>query len=717
MSQPQSVENSDSTLAGLRSERSSQRLEQIASLRARGVGEHIDLPQLVVCGDQSAGKSSVLEGITGLPFPRQDGVCTKFATEIILSHTEGPTSISAEIIPHHSRSDASKRELCKYRQEMAQFSDLPGVIEEVGKTLGIRGFGLVETGPAFVEDVLRIKVSGPTGLHLTVVDLPGLISVANEEQTEEDVQTVHSLIDSYAQNPRTILLAVVQANNDITNQGIIQKSKKYDKSGQRTVGIITKPDLINTGTERRIAALAKNQDTTKLKLGYFLLKNPSPSELASGVTQEQRERTELNYFASSPWKEQGLEVERVGVATLRRFLQRLLDQHIEKELPKVREEIKQLIKRTENEINALGEERPTPGHLRMFLSRIAMRFHNLATAALQGDYHGVDTPFFADPDESPTYLRFRAFVHNANTAFANDMRENGQTMKVVQTSVIDVWDSDGIQDSPEVSNGQGLVTEGEMKAFVLKFYKKTRGRELPGNYNHALLTELFHHQSKKWNAMAHEHLADVFENLSAFVKGAVRYVSADDQISLEMLDRIESSLLESKQTSEEELLKLCEDEAQQPITYNHYYTDNVQKARQASTRKWIKKAMKDASIEYYNGKLHISNTAADGEKLLTALQRQILIDMDDQACSEVLAGFSAYYKVARKTFVDNVCKQVIERHLLRSLPMMFSPETVASYSDEEMKRIAGEGESTITKRRQLRVMHEILMAGFRDLRR
>ncbi|KAK5708504.1 hypothetical protein LTR17_020635 [Elasticomyces elasticus] len=691
MSHPQSADKSGSTLAGLRSERSSQRLEQIASLRAQGVGEHIDLPQLVVCGDQSAGKSSVLEGITGLPFPRQDGVCTRFPTEIILSHIEGPTSVSAEIIPHHNRSDASKTELCKYRREMAQFSELPGVIEEVGKTLGTRGFGLVETGPAFVEDVLRIKVSGPIGLHLTVVDLPGLISVANEEQTEEDVQTVHSLVDSYAQNPRTILLAVVQANNDIANQGIIQKSKKYDKSGQRTVGIITKPDLINTGTERRIAALAKNQDTTKLKLGYFLLKNPSPSELASGCTQEQRERTELNYFASSPWKEQALEAERVGVATLRRFLQRLLDQHIEKELPKVREEIKQLIKRTENEINALGEERPTAGHLRMFLSRIAMRFHNLAIAALHGDYHGVDTPFFADPDESPTYLRLRAFVHNANTVFANEMRENGQTMKVVQTSVMDVWDSGAIKDSPEVSSGQGLVTEGEMKAFVLK--------------------------SKKWNVMANEHLADVFESLSAFAKAAVRYVSADDQVSIEMLDRIESSLLESKQTSEEELLKLCEDEAQQPITYNHYYTDNVQKARQASTRKWIKQAMQDASIEYYNGKLHISNTAADGEKLLTALQRQVLIDMDDQACSEVLVGFSAYYKVARKTFVDNVCKQVIERHLLRSLPMMFSPETVAYYNDEEMKRIAGEVESTITKRRQLRVMQESLMAAFKDLRR
>lgn len=65
----------------------------------------------------------------------------------------------------------------------------------------------------------------------------------------------------------------MQANNDIANQGIIQKSKKFDQSGQGTVGIITKADPINAGTERRIAALAKAQDATKLELGYFLLKN------------------------------------------------------------------------------------------------------------------------------------------------------------------------------------------------------------------------------------------------------------------------------------------------------------------------------------------------------------------------------------------------------------------------------------------------------------
>ena len=102
--------------------------------------------------------------------------------------------------------------------------------------MGIRGYGKNLEGPAFVEDVLRIKVTGNVGLHLSIVDLPGLIAVASEVQTEEDVATVTRMVDSYIEKPRTIILAVVQASNDIANQSIIKKSKQFDKAGQRTVG-------------------------------------------------------------------------------------------------------------------------------------------------------------------------------------------------------------------------------------------------------------------------------------------------------------------------------------------------------------------------------------------------------------------------------------------------------------------------------------------------
>ncbi|KYG40913.1 hypothetical protein M433DRAFT_159716 [Acidomyces richmondensis BFW] len=638
------MEDRPTLLPGLHSMRSSQRLEEIAGLRARGIGEHISLPQLVVCGDQSTGKSSVLEGITGLPFPRKDGVCTRFATEIMLTHTEEEIHALAEIIPSPLRSEEAKMELIAYKREISDFNELPEIIAEAGAMMGVRGFGESNVGPSFTQDVLRIKVSGSIGLHLTVVDLPGLIAVPSDDQTEADVQAVHDLVDTYVQNTRTIILAVVQATNDIANQGIIRKSKKFDRRGERTIGVITKPDLLNAGTENRIAALAKNQDTTRLKLGFFLLKNPSPSDLAGGYCHLEREQHEKQYFAASPWKELELDVDRTGIVPLRTYLQRLLDQHIERELPKVRKEINQLIKRTEVDLADLGDARPTPAHLRIYLSRIAMHFHRLTTAALHGDYHGVDAAFFQRRKDSFDYVRLRAMVHNVNTAFSNELRNSGQTMKVVaqHDSEADTHDSA----SEDLPSEPLHVSHDEMKAFVLKLYRNTRGRELPGNYNHVLLAELFHYQSKRWKAIASEHLASMFDQVKLFVQDAVRCVAADDHVSMEMLDRIAIVLEEARQKADEELEKLWDDHSQQPITYNHYYTDNIQNARRNATRNRIKQAMQDASIGVYNGKLHISNTAADAEKLLNALQQEVTVDMDDQACSEVLAGFSAYYKVS-----------------------------------------------------------------------
>ena len=161
------------------------------------------------------------------------------------------------------------------------------------------------------------------------------------------------MVDTYISKPRTIILAVVQASNDIANQSIIKKSKDVDRAGQRTVGIITKPDLINKGTESRIATLAKNQDTTKLQLGFFLLKNPSPIEMKQQMTLEQRALNERAFFQSPPWSKQNLDPDRVGIEKLRDFLQKLLDRHIENELPKVREEIKTMIQRSETDMVSL----------------------------------------------------------------------------------------------------------------------------------------------------------------------------------------------------------------------------------------------------------------------------------------------------------------------------------------------------------------------------
>ncbi|WKT40362.1 hypothetical protein QSH57_005168 [Fusarium oxysporum f. sp. vasinfectum] len=606
ISAPGEHESPDEAFGLLRSAKSSSRLNQIEQIRSNGVGELISLPQLVVCGDQSAGKSSVLEGITGIPFPRQDGLCTRFPTEIILRHCNKAQAIVATIRPHSSRSQEVQQTLKAYRKDVKDLSELPSIINDVSKLMGLRGFTDSHDDNAFASDALRIEISGPIGLHLSVVDLPGLISVSNEEQSDDDVDAVRDMVASYLQNSRTIVLSVLQASNDIANQGIIKLARQFDPDGGRTVGIITKPDLINEGTESKIARVAKNLDNIKLRLGFFLLKNLSPSEIEQGLDMDARSRRELQFFASPPWVSQGLDTERIGAEKLRIFLQELLDTHIEKELPK-RENCKHW-----------GEPRPTVGHIRAYMIGLSMRFTEIARAALDGNYHGNYQEFFTDFDDS----RLRARVQQLNTAFATKVRENGQKRRVKDTSESHESDNESTNDA----DGQITVSKAEMTHWV-----KQGAREQASN----------------------------------------------------------------------ELDKLIQDEKRSPLTYNHYYTDNVQKARLNFQRTAIKDVVAEVTQLDWHGKLHISNSSVEIEKFVSALQARITVNMDEQACNEAVTELNAYYKVAMKTFVDNVARQVIERHIISSLPTAFCPNNVSQMPDEVLLDIGSEPQKQILRRQKL----------------
>ncbi|KAH9235872.1 hypothetical protein K456DRAFT_1944452 [Colletotrichum gloeosporioides 23] len=666
---------------GLRSQRSTHRLNQIEKIRANGIGDLVDLPQLVVCGDQSAGKSSVLEGITGIPFPRQEGLCTRFPTEITLRHSNGPFRCTATIRPHAGRPAGTSQILRGYQREMKEdLSDLPTAIEEVSKLMGIRGFTSSNDDSAFASDALRIEITGPIGLQLSVVDLPGLISVANEEQSEADVEAVHSMVRRYLQSTRTIILAVIQAGNDVANQGIIKIAREYDLDGQRTVGIITKPDLINAGTEAKLVNIAKNKDSIKLQLGFFLLKNPSPAEMKTGGDAATRSKREMEFFSSGAWKTQNLDTSRVGVDNLKSYLQDLLDAHLERELPKVRDEIRRVLSSTEDDLKSMGPERRSLNDIRSFMTNLSMRYYQLAEAALAGNYHSTDQQFFSK--DSGT--RLRAIVHQENGNFSAEIRDHGHKRQIVD------------EDSPKksgTSTPDGLqifVTRKDMIDWIHKTYLDTRGRELPGNYNHVLLAELFHEQSSPWHDLAERHVSTVF-------------------------DRVSKWLEDSREKAFEELNKIMADEERHPITYNHYYTDNIQQARSDSQKSAFQSAITSTLSDGWSGKLKTIADASQMENFLDCLQPKICVDMDEQACEEALAGLNAYYKVSMKTFVDNVCRQVIERHVLSPLPEIFWPATVSQLSDDELVRIGTEDEKEIARRQKLSASAQGLRSSLIDL--
>ncbi|PTB63389.1 hypothetical protein BBK36DRAFT_1181795 [Trichoderma citrinoviride] len=680
----------DEKFSHLRTSKSSHRLNQIEKIRAYGVGDLVALPQLVVCGDQSAGKSSVLEGITGIPFPRKDGLCTRFPTEIILRHTDGESiNYTASLRPHSSRTAEVQKRLSAYRKEVKDLLELPGIIQDISRLLNIGGHATFEMsqnnhGHAFAPDALRIEVTGPIGLYLSVVDLPGLIYNPNEEQTEEDVEAIHAMTTSYLESSRTIILAVLQAGNDMANQSIIKLARKHDTLGQRTVGIITKPDLINKGTEARLARTANNQGNIKLKLGFFLLKNPSPKELEGDLSMKDRSDLESGYFSSPPWTTLGLDMNRVGVTKLRSYLQELLDTHIERELPKVRQEIKTFLEVKEHKLQSLGDARPTVDLMRIFLTRSSMKFYELLQAALDGNYHTIDAAFFSEAHGS----RLRARVQELNTEFEARMRSSGQKRELLE---------------PELTEKPGAKIQA---------HSRTRGKELPGNHNPALLEELFHEQSSPWFSIAQRHVLRTSGTVAQWVLLAVERLYPEVTLRNLVSGILKAWLDEAKKSALEELQKLIDDERRSPLTYNHYFTDNVQKSRLDKQRKEVQRAV--LAKKDHLGRVHLDNDR-DIENFVEAIGFFITADMNEEACNEAIIQLGAYYKVAMKTFVDNVARQVIERHMISPLPNAFCPNSISELSEEDVVRIGSESKQQVEKRKKLAAQVQGLKKSLREL--
>jgi hypothetical protein len=172
---------------------------------------------------------------------------------------------------------------------------------------------------------------------------------------------------------------------------------------------------------------------------------------------------------------------------------------------------------------------------------------------------------------------------------------------------------------------------------------------LPGNYNHVLLSELFHIQSSRWLEVAEDHLALTYDGIVKCVQASVRHLTKEEMVRIELLGVINDSLERKRQSAERELKNLWQDEQQQPITYNHYYTSNVQESRQISMRKSIQQSMNEFPTMSDKYGKSVNTAQIDPSKLLISLQKNIINDMDDQACEDARIGLASYYQASSLT--------------------------------------------------------------------
>jgi hypothetical protein len=168
---------------------------------------------------------------------------------------------------------------------------------------------------------------------------------------------------------------------------------------------------------------------------------------------------------------------------------------------------------------------------------------------------------------------------------------------------------------------------------------------LPGNYNSALLSELFQEQSQRWRHISQSHVSEVMKLTSKWVHQATQRLITEARLRRDIGSNLNIWLDQAKKLALGELDKLIDDEQRSPLTYNHYYTDNVQKNRLQNQKVAVREAIDVVTEHDWHGKLHISNHSDDINRFISAIESRITVDMDEQACKEALIQLHAYYKV------------------------------------------------------------------------
>ena len=335
----------------------------IDQLRDCGVNEYIKLPRICSLGTQSSGKSSVLESIVGLDFlPRGDGVVTRRPLELRLNHINSgqPWAIFEE------RKGTKFTDFIKVRETIEALTD------EVCKT-----------NKNIVDKPIVLNVYSQTCPDLTLVDLPGVTRVPIGDQPKNIEQITKDMARRYAEDPLTIILCVIAANSDIATSDGLMLAKEIDVTGSRTLGVLTKLDIMDAGTDAKKALL---NEEIPLKLGYVGVKNRSKQDLVNKLSMAETSRKEREFFKSHPVYK-NIPAGHLGTDVLINKLTKIYFRIIRENLPKIIKAINERLKQAEEELQSLGQPMPTDDAGKMsMLWNMINEYCDIFRNVLQGKY-------------------------------------------------------------------------------------------------------------------------------------------------------------------------------------------------------------------------------------------------------------------------------------------------------------------------------------------
>ncbi|ERT02861.1 hypothetical protein HMPREF1624_01164 [Sporothrix schenckii ATCC 58251] len=313
------------------------------------VNNPIDLPQIVVVGSQSSGKSSVLENIVGRDFlPRGSGIVTR--RPLVLQLINRPAGSQVNGVKDDIANTTDK---AANADEWGEFLHIPGqkffdfnkIRDEISRETEAKVGRNAGISPA----PINLRVYSPNVLNLTLVDLPGLTKVPVGDQPRDIERQIRDMVMKFISKPNAIILAVTAANQDLANSDGLKLAREVDPEGQRTIGVLTKVDLMDEGTDV-VDILAGR--IIPLRLGYVPVVNRGQRDIDNKKPIQMSLEAEKNFFETH--KAYRNKSSYCGTPYLARKLNLILLMHIKQTLPDIKARIAGSLQKYSAELESLG---------------------------------------------------------------------------------------------------------------------------------------------------------------------------------------------------------------------------------------------------------------------------------------------------------------------------------------------------------------------------
>ncbi|KIO31586.1 hypothetical protein M407DRAFT_19334 [Tulasnella calospora MUT 4182] len=643
-------------------------LDILKSLHSTGIQNELDLPQIVVIGSQSVGKSSLIESMSvnitsghWNLYKVSNGI-TGRALATIRDVPFGPTLYNAEDVEKLLR--RAQRAILRPELDPTTFLD--------DSDLHVFGVPLTFSG-----NCVCIHVEGPNIPDLYFYDLPGIIANVGDGGNEADIKLVEQLAKSYIKKPNCIVLLVISCETDFENQGAGRFVLKDPALRQRTIGVLTKVDRIEFGGASRWLRMLRGE-YQPLVHGWYCVKQRDLVQLQEGVTWEEARSYEAEFFqTTAPWADlDHAQRARLGSEKLAERLGGILSKLVSEELPGIRRTVSAELKKVNLRLQELAPpeisdpRRVVITLLRDFTKKLSKHIEGIPPMVNPSDpTDTIATGLLHSLNEA--YERFRVELHKTAPQFrpwSTTTRVDSQTQKRMLDSAK--------QDDDAVGLGMTNTLHADE---VMDLARRSRTRELPGNYPFSVKERLILESVQQWSDLSHRCFNEVTEIV---VKHIIRLV--DDHFKgynngglKETVSKITSEqIVKCSKITENKIDSLFRSECS-PYTQNEQYFLTY-KSKMLTRYKIIHQELQGkanlvTALRAYNPSnqsstgntnqwSYLNNAIANLANFgITAKAEDfvmLLPQHDLTAALDIMAEVRAYFQVAYKRFGDNVPKLI-----------------------------------------------------------